>query len=178
MRQVAIACRAADQTDPRRALENGFAFLLRHATQHANDFSFVLLVAKFAEAGKHFLRRFLADAAGVVEDHGRGFRRLDLRIAARKEHAGDFFRVVIVHLAAKRFEEEGAALVCRTGWHAERLSRDAPDGIGGRAPCQHLQPDVERFIHRFHGSLAQLLQPNWRPGASNLLDSWRVHAVE
>ena len=36
--QLAVACRSADETDPRRALENVFAFLLRQASEHADDF--------------------------------------------------------------------------------------------------------------------------------------------
>ncbi len=66
--QIAIARRAAHQAHPRRALENFFAFLLRHAAKHADHFP-VRLRREFevVEPLKHFLRGFFADAARVVE---------------------------------------------------------------------------------------------------------------
>jgi len=50
------------------------------------------------------LRGFLADAAGVVENERCGFDGIDLTITARQQDSGDFFGVVVIHLAAEGFE--------------------------------------------------------------------------
>ncbi len=67
-RKFAITGRAAHQADPRGALENFFAFLLRHAAEHTDDFPGVLSGLELPQTGKDFLRRLLANAAGVIED--------------------------------------------------------------------------------------------------------------
>jgi hypothetical protein len=108
VRQLAIAGGAADETDPRRALEDFFAFLLGDASEHADYFAAVfrggLVVAK---ARKYFLRGLFADAAGVVEEQV-GLRRVFCgTIAAPEKDARDFLGVVDVHLAAEGFDVEG-----------------------------------------------------------------------
>ena len=108
LRKLPVACRAAHQADPRRALENFFAFLLRDASEHADDFAGVSRGrAPFAEARKNFLRGFFANAAGVVEDQI-GLRRASARRGSRGAMSTPetFSESCDVHLAAEGFDEE------------------------------------------------------------------------
>src|SRR5439155_19322935 len=110
IRQFAVTCRTTDQPHPRRALENLFAFLLRHAAQHSDDLAFALFLPVFTQTRENFLRRLFANAASVVKDQGSGFRRLYLLIPARQQEASDLFRIVVIHLAAECLKEERSPL--------------------------------------------------------------------
>ena len=57
VRKLAIAGRAADQADPRRALENVFAFLLREAAEHADDFRSACRAATIRRAARKLFAR-------------------------------------------------------------------------------------------------------------------------
>ena len=50
---------------------------------------------------------FVADRAGVVEDQSRVGLVLDAHVALMLERPNDLFRVMGVHLAAKRLDVEG-----------------------------------------------------------------------
>ena len=118
--QFAVARGTAHQADPRRALENFFALLLRHAAEDTDNFS-VVGIAEFAEPRKNLMRGFFADTASVVEHHRCGRDRFYLAITALQQHASDFFGVVRIHLAAKCFEIKSFA-----GGRRSRIRR--PDG--------------------------------------------------
>src|SRR5262249_35282984 len=68
LRQFPVARRPAYQAPPRRSLEDALAFLLRHASEHTDDFALVLLLPEFPEPRKYFLRCFFPDAARVIEN--------------------------------------------------------------------------------------------------------------
>src|SRR6185437_6718749 len=109
--QLALACRSAHETDPGRALENVFTFLLSQAAENADDFIF-RDSTPFAEARKDFLRRFFADAASVVQ-HKVRFRRIRRgRVSTIKQHARHFFGIMHVHLAAEGFDEKALTSSC------------------------------------------------------------------
>jgi hypothetical protein len=55
---------------------------------------------------KHFLLRFIADAARIVKNQFRLIRRRDLGITFADERTDDFLRIVSVHLAAEGFDVE------------------------------------------------------------------------
>src|SRR6185369_15773854 len=92
-----------------RSFENLFAFLLRHASQHAKLLSLLLKFFVVVQAVERFLLGLVADRAGVVENQVGVFDCLDLLIPLRHERAYDFFRVMDVHLAAKCLEVKGLA---------------------------------------------------------------------
>src|SRR5579885_1758535 len=121
-------------------MKNSFAFLLRYAAQHADFFRFAGHIAKFTQTGEYLLGRFFTNAAGVVQDKGGGFDRVDLLVATGKQHAGHFFGIVVVHLAAECFEIKGPALRSITKkpllWGTSRLT------------CgERFKADMERFFH-------------------------------
>jgi hypothetical protein len=58
---------------------------------------------------KTFVSGFFADAAGVVEDEVGLRGRVHGAVAAGHQHARYFFGIVVVHLAAEGFDEEGFA---------------------------------------------------------------------
>src|SRR5882724_2392531 len=147
LRKFAVACGAADEIDPRRALKYFFAFLLRDAAEDADFFRLAGHFTKLAEPGKNFLRGFFGDAGGVVENERCGFDGIDLTITAGEQDAGDFFGVVVIHLAAESFEVERAA-----DWCAGNKLR--PRRYGGVAADEGIQTDVERFLHLAKFSLA------------------------
>ena len=66
--QVAVRRRSAHQRHMRRALENLFAFLLRHAPEHAELLALRLQFLVIGQAMKDLLLRLVANGAGVVED--------------------------------------------------------------------------------------------------------------
>src|SRR5579871_239052 len=121
-------------------MKNSLAFLLGHAAENANLLRLARHVAKLTEAGKNFLSRLFANAAGVVKDEGGGFDRVDLLVATGKQHASHFFRIVVVHLAAECFEIKGSALRSITKkpvlWGTSRLTRG-----------ERFKADMERFFH-------------------------------
>ncbi len=170
--EFAVAGGAADQADPRSAFENFFAFLLGEAAEHADDFA-VRYRFPVAQARENFLRGFFADAAGVVEDEiglrGSG----DRAIALPLEHAGNFFAVVVVHLAAEGFDEVGLPCLrlrwrsvarclrgvsrARAEWEREKACRGAlrRDLTVCGAIGQGFDADVESLTHRLIRSLAR-----------------------
>ncbi len=164
LRQLPVARRPAHQTDPRRAFENFFAFLLRQTAQHADNFP----VGKrfpVSQSRKNLLRRLLPYAASVVQNQIRLRRSLHRPVAAALQHARDLLRIVVVHLAAKRLDEErlprrAAATPApparsavfdspaqRQRQAAQCAARAPPQRANGFAAGQRLNPDVECLSH-------------------------------
>jgi hypothetical protein len=88
----------------RRALENLFAFLLRHAPQHAELLSLRLQLLEIGESMEYFLLRFVADRASVVKNQVSLLDGLHLPVSFLHQRSNDFFRVVDVHLAPEGFQ--------------------------------------------------------------------------
>src|SRR5262249_23385434 len=159
LRKLAIARGTANEAHPGRAMKNLFAFLLGDAAKDTNFLGLSGHFAKFAQAGKDFLRCFFADAAGVIEDKGCSFDGIDLAIAARKKHAGNFFGIVFIHLAAKGFEIERAAL--------GRVYEEIGFRRGGEpAADERIEADIECFLHGTTGILAHGVSNSCRMPAS------------
>ncbi len=163
LRQFPVTRRPAHQADPRRALENSFAFLLRHATEHPDDLPRCLLCPILAEPRKNFLRRLFADAASVVEDQRRRVRRFHLPVSARQQHARDFLRVVVVHLAPKCFQEKSCAVSVRS---CRRIAGNHVLRSNG-TPRQRVQTNVECPSHLIVRSLTQVTTSSLAVRASN-----------
>src|ERR1019366_7403302 len=89
-----------------RALENLFALLLRHASQHPEDLVFARRALEILQAVEDLLFGLVANAASVVEHQVGRFRRIDLAVTLGEQRADDFFGVVGVHLAAEGFDVE------------------------------------------------------------------------
>src|SRR5580704_2452772 len=151
-RKLPITGRAAHQAYPGGALENLLAFLLRHATEHADHFAGfaakIISRIEFAEARKNFLRSFFANAAGIVEDEASFVRRGHLAISAPQEHAGHLLGIVLVHLAAECLDVEGAA--------AMRVDRA---GYGAIFPGRCAEKGSERNVDRFDHTASMLSRP-------------------
>ena len=94
-------------------------------------FQQAILGIEQAQARENFVRRLFANAAGVVEDQAGVFGRIHLAVAAAQQHAGDFFGVVIVHLAAEGLDVKGRS----------RMRRPAPRS-GRRGAGQSFQRNV------------------------------------
>ena len=90
----------------RGALENLFAFLLRHAAEHAELFALGQELLVVRQTMENFLLRLVADGAGVVENQVGLLDRFYLFISFVDERADDLFGVVDVHLATEGFEVE------------------------------------------------------------------------
>ncbi len=91
----------------RRAFENAFAFLLRHAPKDAENLALPCFTLELLQPMEHLLLGFVANAAGVVEHQLGLLHLLHLRITLCEQSADDFFRVVSVHLTAERLNIEG-----------------------------------------------------------------------
>src|SRR3984893_17323941 len=113
--QLAITRGPAHEAYPRSAFENLFAFLLRHAAEHANHFagfaSEIISGVEQAEPGENFVRGLFADTARIVENQPRLAGRSDLPIPAPQQHARHLLRIVLVHLAAEGLEIKRAAVL-------------------------------------------------------------------
>ena len=105
-RQAVIAGRAANQAHVRRLLEDFFAFVLRHAAQHAEDFTLGFLPFEIGEPRKDLLLGFVSDAAGVVENEPRRHGVGNFLVTLREQRATHFFAVVNIHLTAESFQIE------------------------------------------------------------------------
>ena len=103
--EFSITRRPADQTDPRRPLEDFFTLLLRHASQHADDFS-VGNRFPVSQPRENFLRRSLSYAASVVKNQIRLHWIFNRTVSAPQQHARNFLRIVSIHLAAERLYVE------------------------------------------------------------------------
>ena len=66
--QIAVRCRAGDQRDIGRALENLLAFLLGHAAQHGKLLALLLQLLDVIQTVEDFLLGLIANRAGVIED--------------------------------------------------------------------------------------------------------------
>ena len=101
LRQFSIGSRPGDQRHIRCPLEDLLAFLLRHATQHAE--ALPLLVQSFIviQAIENLLLRLVANRAGVVQNQRRVDLGFHLAIAFLHQRPNDFFRVMGIHLAAE-----------------------------------------------------------------------------
>jgi hypothetical protein len=91
----------------RRTIENLFAFLLRHAAQHAKHFPLPRLALELLEAVEHLLFGLVANRARVVQHQFGVFRRFHLRQALADKRADHLLGIVHIHLAAKRLDVEG-----------------------------------------------------------------------
>ena len=96
-----VAGRTGYQRDIRRPLENLFAFLLGHTTEHANDLPLAGIALEVLQTIEYFLLRLIANAARIKEDELRVSGLLHARVTLRKQSSGDFLRVVGIHLAAE-----------------------------------------------------------------------------
>ena len=105
--QVSIRCGPADQRHMRCSLENLFALLLRHASQHSEFLTLRLQFLEIRQAMENFLFRLVADRTRVIEDEIGLLDRLHLPIAFLHQRPHDLFRVVDVHLAAESFQVKG-----------------------------------------------------------------------
>src|SRR5882672_5077801 len=139
-RKFAVAGGAADEIDPRRTVKYFLAFLLRDAAEDTDFFRLAGHFTKLAEARKHFLCGFFADAAGVVENERCGFDGINLAVTAGEQDSGYFFGVVVIHLAAEGFEVESAALRCCGDKFGLRRG-------GGCAADERIQSDMEGLFH-------------------------------
>ncbi len=121
LRQAMIALRPEHEIDRRRAADDLLALGLRDAAGDGDDEAAafgrgrLFQAAHAAKLGIDFFRRLLADVAGVEDDEVGiiGGRRLD--IALRRQRIRHAPRIVDVHLAAERFDEELAGFV-HAGW--------------------------------------------------------------
>ena len=87
-------------------VEDFLAFLLGDAAQEGNDLV-LSRILQVLEAVEDLLLRFVADAAGVVEDVVGSFGGLDLRVAGIDQRADYLFGVMCVHLAPEGLDVEG-----------------------------------------------------------------------
>ena len=113
-RQVAVAGRSAYERDMRRALKNLFAFLLRHASQHAKLLALGQQLLVVRQPMEDLLLRLVANGAGVVQNQVGLLDRLYLFVSLVHQRANDLFGVMHVHLAAEGFEVKG---LVRIGGH-------------------------------------------------------------
>ena len=92
LRQVAVRGRSADQGNIRRALENLFAFLLGHASEHAERLALLSEFLVVVEADENLLLGLVADGAGIVEDEFGFFDRLGPGDSPLKQASRQLFR--------------------------------------------------------------------------------------
>ena len=85
---------------------------LRDAAKDAEDLVLHSLAFEVLEAAEDLLFGLIADAARVVEDEPRVFRRRHLCIALGQQSADHLFGVVGIHLAAEGFDVEGFPRHC------------------------------------------------------------------
>ena len=91
----------------RRLLKDVLPFLLRNAPEHSEDLAVPVFFFELLQPAEHLLFRLVADAAGVVQNQVRLFRRGNLRVPLRDERSNHLFGIVNVHLTAERFDVEG-----------------------------------------------------------------------
>ena len=101
--QFSIGSRSGDQRHIRCPFEDLFAFLLRHATEHAKALPLFVQGLVIVQAIEHLLLRLIADGAGVVQNQRRIDFGLDLAVTFLHQSPNDFFRVMGIHLAAESF---------------------------------------------------------------------------
>src|SRR5580704_11392603 len=97
----------------RSALENLFAFLLRHAAQHAKLLALGHELLIVRQSMEDFLLRLIPDGASVVQNQVSLLHRLHLPVPLMHQCANDLFRVMHIHLAAKGFEVKRLLGICR-----------------------------------------------------------------
>ena len=140
IRQLRIAGRTAHQADLRRPLEKAIAFLLRHATQHANDFLLARRrLAERPQAREYLLRRLLPNAAGVVENNVGVLVAVHGAVAPLHQYASYLLGVMNIHLAAESLDVKSLAGTCARGGDREfRWSRNRPSGKSLRLTSSNL----------------------------------------
>ena len=97
-----------DNVDERRTLRDAFAFLARHTATNANHYArtFRLEQAPATELGENFFLRLLTNRTGIDEQQVGFARIIDQLVAVRlAQDVRHLVRVVLVHLAAHRFDE-------------------------------------------------------------------------
>src|SRR5208282_4530554 len=133
IRQLRIARRTTHQADLRRALKKALAFLLRHATQHANDFPLGRPgLAEGSQSRENFLRSLFPNAARVIEDDVSILMGIHRAVTPRHQHARNFLRIVYVHLAAESFNIKGFAFTRDNGGNPEVRRRQYLSGHASR----------------------------------------------
>ena len=90
----------------RRTLENLFAFLLRHAAQHAKLLAHGHQLLIIGQPMKHLLLRLIPDGAGVIQNQVGLLHRLHLPVSFMHQRSNNLFRVMDIHLAAKGLKVE------------------------------------------------------------------------
>src|SRR5271165_509264 len=116
-------------------LEDLFAFLLGHATQHSEHFALPVFLLELLQAVEHLLFGFIANAASVVKDEIGGLRLFDLRITLGHQRPDHLLGIVHVHLATEGLNVEGLHLGRRyfycNGWPDKVWSRPTGRACGG-----------------------------------------------
>jgi hypothetical protein len=105
LRQLRVGRRPNHQRNMRRAVENLLALLLRHAPQQADHLPVGMFLVMLQPV-KNLLLRLVANRTGVEQNQRSRIGVIDLLVAALHQCADDLFRVMHIHLAAKRFEIE------------------------------------------------------------------------
>ena len=110
VRQPVQGLRAKHHVNIGRTLNDGGAFLAGHAPPNGNFDALGLEVLHPAQIGEHFFLGFLSHRAGVEQDEVGLFHILGFFVAlCGAKNIGHLVRVVLVHLASKRFDEDFAA---------------------------------------------------------------------
>ncbi len=95
--------RSAHQRHPRGALENLFAFLLRHAAEDSKLLALFQELLVIIQPVEYFLLGLIPDGARVVQNQVSLLDRFDLAVAFMHQRANDLFGVMDIHLAAEGF---------------------------------------------------------------------------
>ena len=108
--QAVQSLRPEHHIDKRCACDDGRALLAGHATADRNLHAFFLQVSHTPQIGKHFLLGFFTHRASV-EHHQIGLVYVGGLFVALSgaQYICHLVRVVLVHLAAKGFDEDFAA---------------------------------------------------------------------
>ena len=105
--QAVQGLRAKHHIYIRCPLDDLGAFLAGHAAAHANQHALGFEVLHPAQVAEDFFLRLLAHRAGVEQNQiGLVHVLRGLITLGRAEHIGHLVRVVLVHLAAKCFDED------------------------------------------------------------------------
>ena len=85
----------------RHAFEDLVALLLRDANEYTEHLA-IMLFFKLIQAVKYLLFRFIANAAGVVQQQVRFAWSIGLCVPARKQRPNNLFGIMDVHLTTER----------------------------------------------------------------------------
>ena len=131
--------------DMRRAIEDFFAFLLRHAAQHSEALALLLQLLVVGQTVEDFLFRLIADGACVVEDQSGFFDGGNLAVSLGQQRADNLLRIVDVHLAAKDFQVERLCGIRRHRYF--EYSAVSAGGWRGALPCSYSLHSLPQLFH-------------------------------